>query len=663
MKLGKKLLLFQFGSIIIFVTLILGTVYIYNINLFKENLKKEVVLLVKNSAESIDYNIEQNIKKIKMMSQADAFETLSSHDVNNYFDEIVKEDSSFRSLHFYKDDRSLISSTSNGLKDIESYLEDATNGKQGDIFVGEAYISEGNTLMNIYTPITDDSNIKVIGILVGELDLSPIIKEIEKVNDYLIGDKSAYLVNNSNKVIHTQEEGVKNFDILPDAQINDEINKALGGDDTGFINYTDYKGEKVIAGYADVSEFGVNEGVDWSIIAVAEVSAAFSNLNKMVITIVIIALIVSLIILVFMFVFSKSIVSSIIAVVNFANEIAGGNLKIQPMKVKSKDEVGILTNSLNEMHQSIQEIVTSIVNISNNVNVAANLLDRNLNEVSTATEDVSSVINQISEGAVSQAEDTQNVNNNMIDLGDIIENNAENIKELTDTSIKIGKLTSEGLDTIQLLSDNTDNNKKIINKIIDVINNTSDSVQMIGEASKLIAGVSEQTNLLALNAAIEAARAGEAGKGFSVVAEEIRKLAEQSAQSTNEIDKILEELTSNVEIATRTGQEVNITTNKQMNSVLETKNKYDDISNEIKVTIDKIDNIAKLSDRIENGRSNVLELVQSLASIAEQSTASTEETAASTEEIHATVEEMTEKSKMLFNLSQELNESVAKFKI
>ncbi|MCT4508458.1 MAG: methyl-accepting chemotaxis protein [Tepidibacter sp.] len=663
MKLGKKLLLFQFTSIVILITLILGTVYFYNINLFNENLKKEVVLLVKNSAEFIDYNIEQNIKKIKMVSQADVLERFNSRDINAYFEELVKEDDSFRALHFYGNDGFLIASTIDGIEYRESFVEDAINANQGDVFVGEAYTTEGSIIMNIYTPITDDSNTKVMGILVGEFDLSSIIKEIDKVNNYLIGDKSAYLVNATNKVIYTQEEGVNNLDILPDAQVNDDINKALGGDDTGFIEYEDYKGEEVIAGYADISEFGVNEGGDWSIIAVAEVSAAFSGINKMITTIVIIALIVLLIIMALVFIFSKSIVNPIKAVVNFANEIADGNLKIQPMQVKSKDEVGILTNSLNEMHQSLKQIVINIFDISNNVNVSANVLDQNLNEVSKATENVTSVITQISEGAMNQAEDTQNVNSNMIDLGDIIENNAQNIKELSIASSKIGQLTTEGLETIHMLSDNTDENKKIINKIIDVINNTSDSVQMIGQASRLIAGVSEQTNLLALNAAIEAARAGEAGKGFSVVAEEIRKLAEQSAQSTNEIDKILEELTSNVEIATQTGQEVNITTNNQINSVLETKNKYNNISNEIEITIDKINNITNLSDKIENGRINVLESVQSLAAIAEESTASTEETAASTEEIYATVEGMTEKSKMLFNLSKELNKSVAKFKI
>jgi methyl-accepting chemotaxis protein len=123
----------------------------------------------------------------------------------------------------------------------------------------------------------------------------------------------------------------------------------------------------------------------------------------------------------------------------------------------------------------------------------------------------------------------------------------------------VGEVLNEGLKEIETLSMKTEENNKASMEIYEVILKTNQSSNKIGEASSVIASIAEQTNLLALNAAIEAARAGDAGRGFSVVADEIRKLAEKSSTSTKDIYNMVNELQRNAQEAVHTMKKISAT--------------------------------------------------------------------------------------------------------
>ena len=277
--------------------------------------------------------------------------------------------------------------------------------------------------------------------------------------------------------------------------------------------------------------------------------------------------------------------------------------------------------------------------------------------------EIANAVGEIAESSSKQANDTEQVSNEIVSLGEVINRNARSADKLEDESKKIKGVTKEGIDVINNLSEITIRNQMDLNKIFELINSTNESAGKIGEASQIIAGISEQTNLLALNATIEAARAGEAGKGFAVVAEEIKKLAEQSASSTEIIDNMLSNLQNNIENMNEKSNLVKTAVLTQVESVAETKNKYMTIVDSIQGINNEIDSLNLISDEMEKSRLRVVDIVSSLSAIAQENAASTEETSATTEEVLATMLNLSEIGITVEKLSDKLADIIGKFKL
>mgnify|MGYP001245898571 CR=1 FL=1 len=330
--------------------------------------------------------------------------------------------------------------------------------------------------------------------------------------------------------------------------------------------------------------------------------------------------------------------------------------------VDSKDELGHMSKQMYILFGNLIEIVNHLKTESQNLKETANVMNINSEEVGSATNEIATTIAEVAEGASAQASDTQNVANSIEHLGAMIIQNADNTEFLKSASNSINTLTKEGQKTVNHLIEQTTLTQTSFNEISNIISETNESASQIGNASKLIADIANQTNLLALNAAIEAARAGEAGKGFAVVADEIRKLAEQSTQSTQTIDNMLNQLKNNIEAASKKSNETGLVFNEQVSSVNETKNRYKTISERILDINGTIDKLSSSSHEMENRRLNVVEVVESLSATASENAASAEETLAATEEILAAVEDIKELSRQVTQLSSELTNIVHEFK-
>ena len=315
------------------------------------------------------------------------------------------------------------------------------------------------------------------------------------------------------------------------------------------------------------------------------------------------------------------------------------------------------------MEDNVRQFIIKTSEASELMAASSEELTATSQQSAIATEEVAKAIEAIAYGASEQAKDTKNSSANIQSLGDMLEKDSEYIKELNTSATEIDKKKNEGFMILKDLILKTGDNNQAAKSIHEIIVSNNESASQIEEASGMIQNIAEQTNLLALNAAIEAARAGEAGRGFSVVADEIRKLAEQSNNFTSDIKEVIETLKDRSEKAVNKVRDVIIIVDSQANSVKKTEEKFTQIALSIDEVKRIVHNLNDSSDIMARNKNVILDLMQNLSTIAEDNAAGTEQASASIEEQSTSIEEIASSSEALAEIAEELQAQISKFTI
>jgi methyl-accepting chemotaxis protein len=357
------------------------------------------------------------------------------------------------------------------------------------------------------------------------------------------------------------------------------------------------------------------------------------------------------------------IANSISKIAYSAQKISAGDLQVPTIQVNSNDEISILANSFNKMVENLKEILGKIIDSGSQVTKSVRLLKDSTEQTTRASQQIAATIQEVSRGAAEQSEESLKTVQVIAKLLEVNQKISQNTIQVLDVAGNAANTAEEGHLKVTGLINQT----KIIEKEFDAIQAVTQILksrsEAIGEILQLITQTSEQTNLLSLNASIEAARAGEYGRGFAVVAEEIRKLADGSAQAVNDISRLLNEIQSeSLQVASR------------MESGFQEVKVGMDIAEDVRVNFGKIVDTSKEADygvksitseiqKMVEELKKVEEMSQNIAAIAEESSAGSEEVAASAEEQTAILEEVSNSASMLANMADELQSVIKKFNL
>lgn len=414
-------------------------------------------------------------------------------------------------------------------------------------------------------------------------------------------------------------------------------------------------------GAAMYASYYVNSGVDFILVISASKKEIVKDINEIrnfsIIVVILVAIICSVICI--------CIVHFLLYPINILNKaiqrLSTMNFKEENdiVKVaKRKDETGDIAKSLLQLKADITDVVKDIRSHAGSVYESVDKVQNITNRVVQTSKQMRASSNEIAQGAISQAKDTQSATEQIMLMGDMVEGTKAEINSLEVNSGSVRQASQHTLTTITDLNNISDKTKESINSIYNQTMSTNDAVVHIHQAVEAIKSIASQTSLLSLNASIEAAKAGEFGKGFSVVASEIKKLSEQSESSAKQVSEVLDRLTAESEKSVMLMNEVQENYVKQNESVNRTKQAFDVIESSIDMALESIHSVTNKANSLDESRCSVVDVVQSLNAIAEENAACSKETAASIEDVTQSMNYMNEEAVTLSEIADSLKESI-----
>lgn len=624
------------------------------------NATKDYILMGIDSTASRSYDLAGNDKFKFYYKNADDLNTEESKaalsEVKNEVSTAKSSHSFLYAVHAIGEEGSSISTVDTLPEDFHNSFEQSPEGQLITSATGR-YIWVGN-----HSFLDDKLNNKQINYAIS------IIRKMSENNGYIIMDVATSEISKSITQVNLGEGSIVGFvtkdgyEVLANTEetsVFSELDYCQGISEqteaSGF-SYEKFNGDNYLFLYSKVGDTGAalcalvpKNTILKDALAIRRLSIIFVGLACVV------AIAIGTLI-------AGSIGREITKLTKSIAQAAKGDLTVR-FDTKRRDEFLVLSNSLTDMIGSMRSLIEQAATVGERVSNSAVVLSNTSSDILRSTKDISLAIDEIGEGVIQQADDTEQCLSQMSDLSERINQVYGSTYEIEKIAEDTKDIVDEGITTMDELNNKSSATTEITHVVIDEIEELEYQSRSIANFIGIINEIAAQTNLLSLNASIEAARAGESGRGFAVVADEIRKLADQSLKAADQITDIVNVIQQKTQGTVTSAKQAESMLQSQMEALSKTVSTFDNINTHVANLVNNLSTISEGVKGIENSKEGTLDAIRNISAVSQQTATSSEEVSATANNQIDSVEYLSKSASELAEDARKLEEAIRLFHI
>ncbi|WP_018130546.1 methyl-accepting chemotaxis protein [Effusibacillus pohliae] len=647
----KKRLIVSFAAILLIPGTVIGWI---SFETAKSKVDQQMSQAANQSVQLVDQTInkflEPEIRDVDFLSQrfkVDQFQGQDSPLVREVLDQFQALHPEIQTTYVGTDTGLMIMSPNQKLPDgydprKRPWYQQAMEQK-GKVVITEPYVDAitGDVVVTFAKTLKDGSGVVALDLKLN--NLAEIVKPLK------IGQEGyAFILSKEAKfLIHPTAK--------PGTDAQGDQRQIMYSKDAGEFQYQ-YEGElkKMV--------FATNKLTGWKIAGtwyVKEVNQEAAPIfNRMLLVVAISTLIGALLV----YLIIRSVTQPLKKLIEASDRISQGDLT-RRIEVRSKDELGQLGESFNKMADSLRSVLTEVGETAIQLAASSEELTASAEQTSKATEQIASTIQEVALGTEQQVHHVKESAKAVNEMSAGVRQIATNAQNVSATAMRASEISAEGGQAIQTAVRQMNSIHLTVNGLAQSVKELGNRSQEIGKIVEVITGIAEQTNLLALNAAIEAARAGEHGRGFAVVADEVRKLAEQSAQSAQQIGELIQTIQAETDKAVQSMETATQAVAAGIGVVDQAGRSFDEIQRAVNEVAEQIQEGSAAAQQISAGTGQVVQAIETISEVTETTAAGTQNVSAAAEEQLASMQEITASAATLAKMAEELQSLVQTFKV
>ncbi|MFS0655364.1 methyl-accepting chemotaxis protein [Bacillus sp. 179-C3.3 HS] len=528
-------------------------------------------------------------------------------------------------------------------KNIE---EMATEKARGDMTLGFAYIDE---------KITGSWQIKDGMLYKGNTKINDHFTLVDQLADFT-GDTITIFQGSTRVATNVMVDGKR----AVGTEVSPEVKAKVLEQGENYYGTANVAGKDYQTAYMPIkNEAGEPIGIFYTGANQSMITQMLQSFFVQFIIVLVLSLIVSAIII---SIFTKRIQTRLQKLASAIKSAGEGDLTIN-VTDPTGDELSDLAVHFNKMREKLNQTILNVMNTSELVATSSEQLSASAEETSAASEKITHTIQEVAQSSEEQSSQMTASEHTMTQVADELKNITENAEQMASRSQFAQEKAQKGVENIGEVNSQMTSIAKSIEENGTAIQALETRSVEIDHISKIITDIADQTNLLALNAAIEAARAGEHGKGFAVVADEVRKLAEESQSSSNMISHLISEIQKEMKHSTSAIKRVREEAAQGAVLISHTEASFTDIQQSMREIADGIQHLSRASQKIAAYTNDAKQTFASITEGVKMTSEHSQQVAGLTEEQFAAMEEVTASSEALAHLAADLKEMVSQFHI